>query len=684
MQAPDKLPRSTQISRRRFNQLIGLTGISCLVGGLSWPMPANAAANVGRSGISTTEKYHIFIGDELAQQGGQYSVTFRSGLTENIRIPSGSTDKTIIITKATARDGGNAEIILHTLYDPSLLNVDKWIEAVINRSPLMNATKQRCSETYQQIKAGEQVTDSYALDLMDIVIAGSSDLGKKKDGSLIQNRYQIASQNSRLIALQAYITDKIDATELPEEQKQHLKGIYQFVRANEPLPSAEDFEGLTTIDAMVQASDLAVPIKQRYAIASAQTRAYTVDEVIMDLIRHHKLTAVNQEEYFKVYNQARLGLKVEDEHLLKSLDSVVYLSDISSECKGIYKLAREQFFSQDEQAVEATLQEYIYRGKRTTQLAAGFVPNLTSLFGVAGMSAGTGTAISALSGGAATNATLAALGGGSVAAGGMGMLGGLAIATGGAALVGAAALASVVLVADMSGEELRRVGLAATAGTLASAAVVGAAWVAVSTYGAAASLSGAAAISASMAALGGATVMTGGAALIAFGVGLGVWQFLRGHHDNRKAVQAMVDQVEPLLYTYTNEQDLNLTAFVMMKNHLSQYQDALDKTYLAPEIPIEKLAHTLHEYAEVSPDEKILAIVDKSMWNNGKAGIAFTNLGIHWKYMSKPSYVAYSDPEYLLKIMELPEAVSAQETVSVRELALELGKTQSIAKLQSL
>ncbi len=640
------------------------------------PKAALADTSTGAD-ASGSELYHVFIGDKLAQKGGKQPVTFKSGKTEILKIPAGCSEGVKLTVKQAALDGKNATVVVHTLYDSSI-DFDTAISAALTSASLMAGTRDRCQDAYTQIKAGNWIVDSHAQDILDIVVAGAPELEKNPNGQVIRDRYRLGSQNSRLIALQKQIEETTAASDLPDEKKLRLKGLYQYVRANEPLPSPDDFDDLTAVDAIVQNIQLPLALKQRYAIASAQTRAFTVDEVIMTLIRRSDYVGEAQQKYLTVYNQARLGQKVEDEYTLGSLDSLVYFSDISPECKTIYRLARQQFFKQDEGAVEADLQQYLKTGKQTTKLAANFIPTLTQVFGATGVTAGTGTAISSLTGAAATNATLAALGGGSVAAGGLGMLGGLAVATGGAALVGAAALVSISLVAGMDGRELRNLGIAATTGTVASAAAVGAAWAAVSTFGAAGSLSGAAAMSTAMATMGGIGVMTGGAALVAFGVGLGVWQFLKG----QDAMPKIIRQVEPLLYTVMDQSEHPLIA--TFKQYLSDYREEFNEAYVAPDIPLDKLTNVLFDFASVDRDERILAVIDMSLWNNGKDGIAFTDRGIWWKHMLESKSVQYSDPDYLFKIKHLPEPISENEDHQIYDLALKLGINSVMADLKTL
>ncbi len=62
--------------------------------------------------------------------------------------------------------------------------------------------------------------------------------------------------------------------------------------------------------------------------------------------------------------------------------------------------------------------------------ATALLPAATSIVGMIGATAGTGTAISGLSGAALTNATLAWIGGGTLASGGGGMAAGTAVLAG--------------------------------------------------------------------------------------------------------------------------------------------------------------------------------------------------------------------------------------------------------------
>jgi hypothetical protein len=276
------------------------------------------------------------------------------------------------------------------------------------------------------------------------------------------------------------------------------------------------------------------------------------------------------------YTTLRDGKEVSDQACLKSLDSLILNSDIPDDCKVMYKLMREPVTNENgksaeeastigavnkawdsvkdkyNKASENNVWDSVKKASKFVKKASEFVPNVTTVAKVFGMKAGTGIAITSLSGGAATNATLALLGGGSVATGGLGMLGGLAVATGGAALLGAAALVSVASVTQMDAEDKKKLGVAAGVGVASSAAAVGTAWAAVSAFGVAStgtaigSLSGAAAISAGMGALGGVGVMTGGAAFVAAGAGFAAWKLLKGDKNDPKRI---LKKLEAKLYS---------------------------------------------------------------------------------------------------------------------------------------
>ncbi len=133
----------------------------------------------------------------------------------------------------------------------------------------------------------------------------------------------------------------------------------------------------------------------------------------------------------------------------------------------------------------------------------------------------------------------------------------------------------------MDTEDKINLGVAGIAGTLTSAAAAFAVWTVASTM---VSGTGAAAISATIAALGGISTITGGTAFVAFGAGYVVWQFI---HGDKKRSGDVVKQLETRLYTITEKSNSQLVATI--QNHLVS-QDYFHKVFVAPDIPIDKLA----------------------------------------------------------------------------------------------
>ncbi|MGG6270827.1 hypothetical protein ACQ4M3_40545 [Leptolyngbya sp. AN03gr2] len=384
------LSQPLKLGRRQFNQLIALTTANLFVSETCFPKSAHAEEL-----ISDREQYHIFIPNKIAERGGKQVITLKSGIVKTLKIPKRSEEGTKIKLNNAARDQGEAIVILHTLYDPSL-DIDGMIEQVLVSIPLLKATRDRCRDVYQQLKSGTSVHDLTALDLLDIMVSGSSRLKKADSGEQIKTRFRLASENAKLVELQTYLETTIDQTELPSEQKRQLKGIYQYVRSGEALPDLNSFETLSAIDAMVQGSDLPILIRQRYEIASAQTRAFTADESIQATIRQrHQADKVKQ--YLQIYHQVRIGEEIVDEDMLATLDSLIDSSQLPREVKAIYRLARDRFYLQNnQQTVEQDLQTYLQAGRDTAKIASGIVPAMTQIFAAGGVTAGTGTAIGTL------------------------------------------------------------------------------------------------------------------------------------------------------------------------------------------------------------------------------------------------------------------------------------------------
>jgi len=402
------------------------------------------------------------------------------------------------------------------------------------------------------------------------------------------------------------------------------------------------------------------------SLSSATSRALTVDFILVNFIKEsQKLSPGRQEEYLAIYDQVRDGgtISESDVATLTSLDSFIEKADISENAKVVYFLTRQQdsntevnftekvnAFIQDADALQDQLDAAKSRG-------GAVVPQATRLLTTIGAETATGVTLSSLSGAAATNATLAFLGGGSVAAGGLGMLGGLVVATGGAALIGAAGLVSVALVSEMDSQDLTNLGVAVTTGTLAGAATVFAAWTAASALGVAGTLSGAAAITATMSALGGLSVMTGGAALVASGTAFLIWSFLEG---GKKRDGNILHQLETRIYTLTKDPTpASLAAFLQGK---VRQKYGLDEGFSAPNIPLDKLSNALSSWLSLNFNEQVIALIDTSVWDDAKAGVAFTDQRIVWKGQLVDTHsIEYPDLAKFFN-MDLAQALSNEDS----------------------
>ncbi|MEH2418985.1 hypothetical protein [Nostoc sp.] len=493
--------------------------------------------------LKQDELHHIFVPYQIASQGGTQKTTLRSGKSYEVKIPTRSPEGAKLPLVGCGLHKNDVVLILHHLKD---INLQKLIDNLIISGDIKPTSKVRVSNVYELIKDAKYTEDLAAQDLLDFMVSSS-----KTDSSDCQ-RYNIASQSSRLIKIEQCIENALAASNLDETEKQSIRGIYQCIRAGEGIA---DFEVINQLDCIILNFPLPNELKELYFRYSVTSKAITADLFIVNLIDNSPTitSSIYRAEILAAYTKLRDGKQVSDKACLHSLDSLILNSDIPDDCKVIYKLMREPLINHKGKSQEDD--DIIGKVKKvhdSVKRASVVVPTATKVATTIGVKAGTGAAFGTLSGGAATNATLALLGGGSVAGGGLGMLGGLAVATGGAALIGAAALVSVASVAQMDSEEKKNLGIAAGVGVATSAAAVGTAWAAISAFGMAGtgtaigSLSGAAAYSAAMAALGGVGVMTGGAAVVAFGAGFAAWKFLGGNKNDPKRI---LKQLEAKLYS---------------------------------------------------------------------------------------------------------------------------------------
>jgi hypothetical protein len=639
---PEPNPTTGAIARRQFLGLSASAVLALTLGG--WHRPVSADSNDwgtttdwdSNVNLNIKERYRIFVPNITVARGGKARVVLRSGEDFTIDIPRRVADQSEFTVKGKGLQGNDIVIVMHTLYEPSA-KIQENIEYEIESAPfIQKITQENCLQAYLQITEGKYFNDLATLDLLDYVVASS------KLDETIQQRYEVASQNSRLVAIEEAIEKVLANSELNQNQKQVIRGTHQYVRAGDPVPN---FEDLTDLAAIIAGAELSPGLQQYYLQAIAKAKAVTADFIIVQLIADPKQSPqLNEKErikYLKVYQQIRDGNNVLDQKSLNGLNQLIANSNILKTCKVLYFLAQDRFFENAASAQEdfGDLRQVANKVKRT---GAAIVPTATNALTWLGVEAGTGVTIASLNGAAATNATLAALGGGSIATGGFGMLGGLAVATGGAALIGAAGILSIALVSQLDGQDLKNLGVAGLTGTLAGAAAVFVAWTGASVLGIAGTLSGAAAITATISALGGLSVLTGGASLVAFGTTYVVWSVLK-----RKKIPEtkIINQLEARLYTFSEKLSVDDSLFAFLKTKLPQEHYDSEQVFFAPDIPLDKLTTALKNWGRVGNGEKVLSFVDTSESLNGTEGIFFTNQGIVWNGNRSRGSLRYPDLE---------------------------------------
>lgn len=626
------------LNRRSFLSYVALGTLGLLTKDLLDPASAMADSEGSDKNLSRLETYHIFVPYTTARNGGKETFTLRSGEPCQVAIPSKTQDSQEITIKGRGQDGKDITVVLHTLYDRQLRIADQVYQEIDKNTQFIEeASKAKCKFVYEQIEDGEYIDDLIALDFLDYVIPSS------KLDSKIQERYQLASTNSRLLGISQAIESTLAQSKLTEIEKKLIRGTFAYVRAGEPVP---DFKALTDIDSIVASSTLPLEIKQTYTLSSANSRGLTVDFILVKQIKESQLTDEQKNNYQSTYQQVRDGKTVEDTATLKSLDSFINKAKIPENAKAVYSIARKQNLDnqvasgEKSDAFVQTAQAFKDQLTDAKDKGAAIVPQATRVLSTLGAETATGVSISSLSGAAATNATLAVLGGGSVAAGGLGMLGGLAVATGGAALIGAAGVLSIALVSEMDSEDQKNLGIAIGTGTVAGTATILAAWTAASALGAAGTLSGAAAMTATISTIGGLSVMTGGAALVASGTAFLIWSLLKGGKTRDSSV---LHQLETRTYTYTEDIIPGYWGEFLQQN-ITPKNGGIEEGFSAPNIPLDKLSKSLSSWLSLDYEEKVIALIDYSFFKDAKEGVVFTNEKMAWKiFLSEADSIKYEN-----------------------------------------
>lgn len=645
---------TSNYSRRNFLQQITLATASFLIKDSISSLPASA-----NESNTVVEKYLVSIPFLTAREGGTQDVTLYSGISSSLTIPQRIKDNTKI-------DRNGIEFTIRTLYDNDSRIAAKIYDEIDRTQFISTVSKSKCKSVYEQIEDCKVVKDIPTLELLDYLVLTSSNLSPD-----IRQRYEIASNNSRWVQISKVITQAVNKS----DSKALLLGTLESIKAGQPIP---DFKVLTKLDSIVlDSKQLSDAFKQTYTYGSTLSRAITVDYLILQSIDNSKLDDIEKQQYLATYHQVREGKKDLDPELGAALDLFIYKnSDLAANAQVVYKEAREKSLNGDENLANNILlavdrSRDLQKGMRqASQNASALVPSTTKLLSAAALEAGTGISISSLTGAAATNATLAWLGGGSVAAGGLGMLGGLAVATGGAALIGAAGVVSFGLLAQMDGEDFKNLGIAMGGGTVVAGGVAFLAWTAATATGVAGSLSGAAAITTTMTALGGLSVMTGGTAAVALGGAYVIWSLL---DRNKQRNQGVLEELEAKTYTMSAAPQTESLAGLITSKIDRQYQ--LAEVFTAPQLPLNLLANAYKSWLEPDEKETVVALIDTSILNDAKQGIAFTTKRIIWK----GTWLHYESLSYpaLTKILNS----QGLELIGNEEARTSLEKLRSIANL---
>jgi hypothetical protein len=223
---PEFNPTTSAIRRRQFLGLSASAVLALTLGG--WPQPVSADSNVsdttteGDSNVNLNiqERYRIFVPNITVARGGKATVVLRSGEDCIIDIPRRVADQSEFRVKGKGLQGNDIVIVTHTLYEPSA-KIQETIEHEIESAPFLQlVTQENCKEAYFQITEGNYFDDLATLDLLDYVVASS-----KLDETILQ-RYEVASQSSRLVAIEEAIEKILANSELNQNEKQVIRGTH--------------------------------------------------------------------------------------------------------------------------------------------------------------------------------------------------------------------------------------------------------------------------------------------------------------------------------------------------------------------------------------------------------------------------------------------------------------------------
>ncbi len=386
--------------------------------------------------LEQEEIYHIFIAYQTASQGGTQKVTLKSGKSYNVRIRPNSTEGSTLRLQKSGLQGNDVFLILHTFYNPEL-NLDRRINSLVVHGSIYERSKTRCLEVYNRINAGLYTYDLAALNLLDFLVDSSN------IDSLIGLRYTMASENSRWIGIDKSLEQVLDAANLMEIEKQRFKGIYQYIKAGEPLPNFDNFREL---DSIILNSALAPELKDKYLLASATSMALRIDMLIINLIYSNpEIDNRKHRKYLSVYQQIREGVTVVDNVIIQNLDTVILQAEIPRICKIVYQLLRDKYFESKLEVDEAEFYTFFSKFKKAEQFVKQAENQVKTTNSFGNITIQTGMLIEV-----ADDA---------VVSGGVGVLAGVKVLKGGEALIGAVGLVAIASTLEMSIQEKVKLGI---------------------------------------------------------------------------------------------------------------------------------------------------------------------------------------------------------------------------------
>lgn len=474
------------------------------------------------------ELYHIFVRTQTASYGGSQTVTLKTGKSYSVKIPPNPTEGSNLRLKGCGIEGKDAFLVLHTLLNP-VFNIDRKINNLIVQAPVYDRTKIRGLEAYNRLGAGLPTEDIAALNLLDYLVFSS------KIYSEIGQRYTIASQNSRLLALEDCLQKSLAASQLENEDQKRIRSTYQYLRSGEAVP---DLKALDRLDATLLYSNLKPEFKKYYLRASAAARLMTIDWIFVNEIDvNQQIVQSDRPRFLAVYLQLRDGQEVVDLRTLEELDAWVEKANLPPICSASYKLLRRREFelndefefddcSESFRAIEAVFKS-VKSSENDRSSGEDYTVNVAQI--KPGML--TETAYD------------------SVSRGGLGLLSGMPILKNSKTYIETVARMAIARASEMTNAEKVKLGIGQVADKGTPNAAAGGNWQAVSALGTQeqdiARLSGLDAYRAILMEIEGITGLTEADDLQSLNSGgLKVWKLLRGNGDR----QRIIEQLERQLY----------------------------------------------------------------------------------------------------------------------------------------